>query len=173
MVVGTTEEANTLDLEGFLHNHKLKNCELFHSECNMTQCFRCYQYSNIAMICQRVQICGNCIKEHSSATYQTTKDLCSYFCSNCKGKHIAWDRTCPVRKTELKKLQLPTQHTLNLTKSPAMPHQLPRIHRSIFTLLQHYLQPTKTNSSPNLEQSANGQGSPLLQLLESRQKTAL
>ncbi len=35
--VGTQEEANTLVQDGFLHNYELKNCELFHSECIMTQ----------------------------------------------------------------------------------------------------------------------------------------
>jgi glutathione S-transferase len=34
--VGTPEEADTLVHEGLLHNHELKNCELFHSECKMT-----------------------------------------------------------------------------------------------------------------------------------------
>jgi hypothetical protein len=58
--VGTPEEANTLVLEGLLHNHELKNCELFHSECIMTQCFKCYQYGHIAMTCRRPQKCGNC-----------------------------------------------------------------------------------------------------------------
>ncbi len=52
--VGTPEEANTPFLEGLLHDHKLKNCDLFHSECIMTQCFKCYQYGQIAMTCQRL-----------------------------------------------------------------------------------------------------------------------
>jgi hypothetical protein len=87
--VGSPEEANTLVLEGLLHNHELKNCELFHSECIMTQCSKCYQYGHIAMTCQRSQTCGNCTKEHPSAACQTAKDPCTYFCSNCKGKHQA------------------------------------------------------------------------------------
>jgi hypothetical protein len=41
--VGTSGEANTLVQECLLHNHELKNCEIFHSECNTTQCFKCYQ----------------------------------------------------------------------------------------------------------------------------------
>jgi hypothetical protein len=36
--VGTPEEANTLVLDGLSHDHEPKYCELFHSECNMTQC---------------------------------------------------------------------------------------------------------------------------------------
>jgi hypothetical protein len=31
--IGTPEEANTLVTEGLVHDHDLKNCELFHSEC--------------------------------------------------------------------------------------------------------------------------------------------
>jgi hypothetical protein len=30
------EEANTLISDRLIHNHEPKNCELFHSECNMT-----------------------------------------------------------------------------------------------------------------------------------------
>jgi hypothetical protein len=34
--VGTQEEVNTLVSEGLYHDHEPKNCELFHSECNIT-----------------------------------------------------------------------------------------------------------------------------------------
>ncbi len=122
--VGTPEEANTLVLEGLLHDHELKNCELFHSECIMTQCFKCYQYGHIAMTCQRPQTCGNCAKEHLSATCQTAKDPRTYFCSNCKSKHQAWDRACPVRKAEAEQAAtayatLTTLYTVTSNASPA------------------------------------------------------
>jgi hypothetical protein len=38
--VGTPEEVTTLVLESLVHNHELKNCELFYSECIMTQCIK-------------------------------------------------------------------------------------------------------------------------------------
>ncbi len=98
--IGTPDEANTLVLEGLLYNHNLENCELFHGECTMTQCFKCHQYGDIAMICRRPQTCVNCAETHLSATCQTAKDPRTHFCSNCTGKHQAWDRVCPVRKAE-------------------------------------------------------------------------
>jgi hypothetical protein len=98
--VRTPKEANTLVLEGLLNDHELKNCELFYSEYNMTQCFKWYQYGHITMTCRRPQTCRNCAKELPSAACQTAKDPCTNSCSNCKGKHQAWNRACPVRKSE-------------------------------------------------------------------------
>jgi hypothetical protein len=97
----------------------------------MTQCFKCYQYSHTAMTCRRPQTCGNCAKEHRSATCQTAKDPCTYFCSNCKGKHQAWDRACPVRKAEAERAAAayathPTLYKVTSNASPAA--QSPPIH---------------------------------------------
>jgi hypothetical protein len=36
--VGTPDEANTLVSEGLVHNYEPKNCEIFQTECIMTQC---------------------------------------------------------------------------------------------------------------------------------------
>ncbi len=47
--VETPEEVNTLVLDGLVHNPELKNCEIFHSWCIMTQCYKCWAYSHIAM----------------------------------------------------------------------------------------------------------------------------
>jgi hypothetical protein len=40
--VGKPEEANTSVLEGLIHDHQPKNCKVFHSECIMTQCYKCW-----------------------------------------------------------------------------------------------------------------------------------
>ncbi len=129
--VGTPKEANALVLEDLLHDHELKNCELFHSVCIMTQRFKCYQYGHIATTCRRSQTCGNCAKEHPSATCQTAKDHRTYFCSNCKGKHQAWDRACTVRKAEAERAAAayatrPTLYKVTSNVSPAA--QSPPIH---------------------------------------------
>jgi hypothetical protein len=51
------EEAKVLVLDGLLHDHGLKKCKIFHSECNMTQCYKCYCYGHIGMMCRRLQTC--------------------------------------------------------------------------------------------------------------------
>jgi hypothetical protein len=98
--VGTPKEASILVQEGLLHNHELKNCELFHSECIMTQCFKCYHYGHFAVTCRRPQTCGSCRKGHPLAACPTKKHPRTRFCSNCKGKLQTWARACPVRKAE-------------------------------------------------------------------------
>jgi hypothetical protein len=97
----------------------------------MTQCFRCYQYGHIATTCRRPQTCRNCAKEHPSATCQTAEDPRTYFCSNYKGKHQAWDRACLVRKAEAKRAAAayatrPTLYKATSNASPAA--QSPPIH---------------------------------------------
>jgi hypothetical protein len=129
----------------------------------MTQCFKCYQYGHIAMMCWRLQTCRNCAKEYPFVACQTAKDSRTYLCSNCKGKHRAWNRACPAKKLRQNELQRPTQHAPHYIKSQAMPYQLPRAHQSIFTLFvtQYLSQRTKANCSPHPKQCADGHGSPL------------
>jgi hypothetical protein len=97
----------------------------------MTQCFRCYQFGHIAMTCQKPETCGNFAKEHPSATCQYAKDPCTHFCSNCKGKHQAWDRACLVKKAEAERAAAayathPTPYQVTSNASPAA--QSPQIH---------------------------------------------
>jgi hypothetical protein len=98
--VGTPEEANTLVLEGLIHDHEPKNYEIFHSECIMTQCYKCWAYGNIAMACKKRQTCGNCAKEHHSGSCPTPDDHRMHLCSNCKCRHKVWDQACPFRRAE-------------------------------------------------------------------------
>jgi hypothetical protein len=87
MNVRTLEEANTLVTEGLVHNHDLKNCELFHYECQMTLYFKCQGYGHIAATCRKEQTCGVCAQHHPMAACPTSNAICTYFCCNCKGKH--------------------------------------------------------------------------------------
>ncbi len=115
--VGTPEEANTLVSEGLVHDHEPKTCEIFHIECNMTQCYMCWAYGHIAMTCRKTQTCRNCGKEHHSGSCTTPNDQQMHFCSNCKGKHRVWDQACPIRKAEAAQAAAtyktrPTTHTI-------------------------------------------------------------
>jgi hypothetical protein len=60
--VRAPEEANTLVSDGLIHDHEPKFCEPFHSECNMTLCYKCWAYGHIAITCRKPQTCGNCTK---------------------------------------------------------------------------------------------------------------
>jgi hypothetical protein len=94
--VGTPEEADTLVSEGLVHDHKPKYCEISHSECYITQCYKCRAYSHIAMTCRKTQTCENCAKEHHSGSCPTPNDHQTHFCSNCKGKYHVRDLACPM-----------------------------------------------------------------------------
>jgi hypothetical protein len=109
--VETLEEANTLVYEGLVHDHEPKYSEIFHNECNMTQCYKCWAYGFIAMTCRKTQTCGNCAKEHNSGSCPTPNNHRMHYCSNCKGKHRVWDQACPVRKERQHGPLLPTRHT--------------------------------------------------------------
>jgi hypothetical protein len=98
--MGTPEEAITLVTAGLVHNHDLKNCKLFHSECQMTLYFICQGYGHIAVTCRKLQMCEICAKQHPTAACPTSNNLRTHFCCNCKGKHCTWDPTSPVRKAE-------------------------------------------------------------------------
>ncbi len=83
------------------------------------------------MTCRRPQTCRNCAKEYPSATCQTARDPHTYFCSNCKGKHQAWDRACPRGKAEAEQAAAayatcPTHYKVTSNTSPAA--QSPPIH---------------------------------------------
>jgi hypothetical protein len=86
--------------EGLLHDKEPKKCEIYVSECNITQCYKCQGYGHIAVTCRKPHTCANCAKEHHSGSCPTPDDPSKHFCCNCKGKHRTWDRACPVRRAE-------------------------------------------------------------------------
>jgi hypothetical protein len=98
--MGKPEEASTLISDGLFVDHEPKYVELFHSECNMTQCYKCWAYGHIAMTCRKPQTCGNCAKEHHSGSCPTPNYHRTHFWSSCKGKHRLLDQACPTRMAE-------------------------------------------------------------------------
>ncbi len=80
--VETLEEANTLVYEGLVHDHEPKYSEIFHNECNMTQCYKCWAYGFIAMTWRKTQTCVNCEKEQNSGSCQTPNNHRMNYCSN-------------------------------------------------------------------------------------------
>jgi hypothetical protein len=75
--VETPEEANTFVTKGLVHDHDLKNCKLFHRECQMTLCFKCQGYGHIAAACRKEQTCGICAQQHPTAACSTSNNICT------------------------------------------------------------------------------------------------
>ncbi len=129
--VVTPEEVNTSVLQGLIHDYELKNYERLLSECIITLFFGCSLYGHIAMTYWRLHKSGNCTKELPSAACQTAKDPCTHNCSNCKGKHQAWDRACLVRKAEAERAAAAYTTHLTLykvTSNAFVAAQSPSIH---------------------------------------------
>ncbi len=101
--VGTPGEANILVQEGLLHEGELKDCELFHGDCNLTECFRCRRYGHIAKRCYGKLACGYCAKEHETRSCPSSNSPQDFSCSNCKGKHTTWSKFCPERQAMVSK----------------------------------------------------------------------
>jgi hypothetical protein len=172
--VGTPEEANTLVTEGLVHNPDLKNCKLFHSECQMTLCCKCQGYSHNAVTCQKLQTCRICAKQHPTAAWPTSNDLRTHFCCNRKGKQRPWDPACPVRKAEAELATAADQLRptfYKITGKPLPPAQTLPIQFSPSPSPHLFLQ-TRASKPPQQELYENELANPLLCLLENVQKTA-
>jgi hypothetical protein len=96
--VGTPSEANIFVQEGLLHDGELKDCELFHGDCNLTQCFRCQHYGHTPKQCHSKLACGFCAKEHETRSCPSSNSPQTFSCSNCKGKHPTWSQLCPDKQ---------------------------------------------------------------------------
>ncbi len=174
IIVGTPEEANTLVREGLIQDHEPKTCEIFHSECNITQCYKWWAYGHSAMMCRKKQTCENCAKEHHSGGCPTPDDQRTYFCSNCKGRHRVWDHACPTRRAEAARAAAAYNTRPMFYKvvgSASSLFQAPALQFSP-TPIPHLLPPIRASLLPQPEQHASEHANSLCQLLENVQKTA-
>jgi hypothetical protein len=117
--VGTPSKANMLVQEGLLHDGELKDCKLFHGDCNLTQCFRCQRYRHIAKRCQDKLACGFCAKEPETRSCPSYNSRQVFSCSNCKGKHPTWSRLCPDKQAMASKAVAAYAARPLLYKTPA------------------------------------------------------
>jgi hypothetical protein len=58
--VAEPEQANILIQGGLVWDYQLHDCEPYIGECQITQCFNCYQYGHLAKMCRNIQQCGFC-----------------------------------------------------------------------------------------------------------------
>ena len=90
------EQANWLIDEGFLWRSELRQCELFHGACNLTQCFKCQKYGHTAKHCRARQRCGYCAGfAHMNSDCELREKGETPTCAACNGRHTAWNRSCP------------------------------------------------------------------------------
>lgn len=63
----------------------------------VTQCSYCWRFGHIRKVCPNKNIvCPKCGKHHENC------DTTSYKCVNCKGNHMALNKTCPIYAKEKK-----------------------------------------------------------------------
>ncbi|XP_069177530.1 uncharacterized protein [Procambarus clarkii] len=69
---------------------------------NITQCFRCYDYSHQTNKCQQtIQKCSICAKDHHYSICTSKKPCCLL----CNDEHIAISHQCPRRQEVIKNLE--------------------------------------------------------------------
>ena len=111
--VGSPERANQLIHKGVVEGGEVKNVVRFVVGCGIVQCFKCCRYGHIAKYCRLEPRCGKCGSgDHETRECTVTKEFGLNFCVNCKGNpksgvnciHFAWDKNCPVRQEERRRL---------------------------------------------------------------------
>jgi hypothetical protein len=58
--IGTLDKAYIIVEKGLLHDKEPKKCDIFFSECNITQCYKCQGYGHIAVTCGKPQTRAYC-----------------------------------------------------------------------------------------------------------------
>lgn len=89
------EVANQCIKKNIIINHQCFQVERYTPQTQIMQCFNCYEYGHRARECKNHRRCGRCAKEgHGTSQCEETEPQCS----QCEGKHVAWDFECPTRK---------------------------------------------------------------------------
>jgi len=105
--VATPAQANLLIDDGLLFHSELKDCELYHGDCRLTQCFNCQKYGHTAKVCRDTQKCGACAAPgHSDRDCPLKNSPSAHHCANCNLEHTAWSTKCRIRKEQLEKTRL-------------------------------------------------------------------
>jgi hypothetical protein len=105
--VAEPSQANLLIDRGLVWDYQLHNCEPFSGDCQVTQCFNCYQYGHTARMCGNIAKCGFCAAPgHITNNCPVKTDPAKYRCTTCatpEAKHTAWSTSCPKRKERVEK----------------------------------------------------------------------
>jgi hypothetical protein len=129
--VATPAQANLLIEEGLLFHSELKDCELYHGDCRLTQCFNCQSYGHTAKVCRGTQKCGACAAPgHSDHNCALKGKPSAHRCANCNLGHPAWSSKCKERKEQIGKARLayatrPRMFALTTNYNPRANTRLP------------------------------------------------
>jgi len=127
--VAEAEQGNYLIDSGVIWDYQLHDCEPFTGDCNITQCFKCYNYGHTAKTCGNRAKCGfcaapghetnDCMQKHNPENHRCA------VCASAEAKHPAWAGCCPKRKqkvaeTRLAYSQRPTRFQVRMeVRTPA------------------------------------------------------
>lgn len=105
------------------------------------QCFKCQGYGHMSNECRNTQRCIKCGENHQNENCKTETHLCI----NCKGKHMANDKACPVRETMKKTLKIAKEEKITLKQAE---YKLKAVKKSDIK--------TKTHSTKTKESQSTG-----------------
>ena len=99
----TPEGANAAIYAGALHwDGCVKRTERYERACQITRCFKCYQYGHKGIQCQNQETCGKCSStEHNTNDCEDDQPMCCL----CRGKHCAWSSACSYYKKEVQRVE--------------------------------------------------------------------
>ncbi|KAK6178179.1 hypothetical protein SNE40_012989 [Patella caerulea] len=76
---------------------------------NPLRCYKCHKFGHSKTVCRGKDTCARCGHDgHESATCQA--DFC---CVNCKGKHFAYSRECPIWQKEKRIQQVMSERKMS------------------------------------------------------------
>ena len=100
-------QVNLLINDELLFHSKLKNCELYHSNCKLIQCFNCQKYDHTIKVCYNTQKCSICMtSEHSDYNYLLKNSFFTHYYINCNLEYSVWFIKYRVHKEQLEKIWL-------------------------------------------------------------------
>jgi hypothetical protein len=100
--MASPEQANHLIDNGLIWGYQIHDCEPYSSDCQVTQCYRCYKYGHTQRMCQAASRCGRCSEiGHKEEDCLVREDQTKWKCINCAqggNNHTSWSHQCPVRQ---------------------------------------------------------------------------
>ena len=99
MNITSSKQINLFIDEELFFQNELKQCELYHEDCRLMQCFNCQKYRHITKVCRMICKCSLCAaSEHRDHDCRFCQDSSKHKCANCRLKHSAWFQVCKKKK---------------------------------------------------------------------------
>lgn len=123
--VAEPEQANEMVRQEINWRYQAHHCELFEGNARPTQCYKCHGFGHMAIHCRHAERCGFCSKTgHKPEDCIVKDDMDAHQCANCKGKHAAWHRECPIVTEQRSQAQVafsnrPTRYRVEPSETPS------------------------------------------------------